>query len=44
MKKTVAAILLCLALTGCANLKFQFSMSYATDNLLEDLKKTEQTK
>lgn len=38
MKKMIAAILMCLALAGCANLQFQFSMSYATDSLMEDLR------
>lgn len=44
MKKIIATLLLCLSLAGCANLKFQWSASYATDNFLEDLKKTEQSK
>lgn len=44
MKRLVVALLMCIALAGCANLKFQWSASYATDNLLQDLKKTEQTK
>jgi hypothetical protein len=43
MKKMIAAILMCLALTGCANLQFQFSMSYATDNLMEELRAAKQT-
>jgi uncharacterized lipoprotein NlpE involved in copper resistance len=44
MKKLIASMLICFALVGCANLKFQWSASYATDNFLEDIKKTEQTK
>lgn len=37
-KKSIAIVAL-LALSGCANLKFQWSASYATDNLLADLQR-----
>jgi hypothetical protein len=36
MKRLITIVFL-LALAGCANLKFQWSASYATDNLLVDL-------
>ena len=40
MKQIIASGLLAgVALTGCANLKFQWSASYATDNLLADLQR-----
>ena len=35
--KTVVLIVVLASLTGCANLKFQWSASYQTDNLVEDL-------
>jgi len=37
MKKLIATLLV-LSLAGCANLKFQWSASYKTDDLVEDLK------
>jgi len=40
MKKMVL-IGVVLAMTGCANLKFQWSASYATDNLVEDLRQAQ---
>ncbi len=36
MKRTIL-ILAVLALTGCANLKFQWAASYQTDNLAADM-------
>lgn len=36
MKRTILIISL-LALTGCANLKFQWAASYQTDNLAADI-------
>lgn len=36
MKKT-ALIVALLALTGCANLKFQWAASYQTENLAADM-------
>lgn len=36
MKKVIYAVA-CLILAGCANLKFQWSASYATDNLVADI-------
>lgn len=36
--KKLCIVLIALALTGCANLKFQWAASYQTDNLAEDLK------
>jgi hypothetical protein len=38
MKKTLLIATLVL-LAGCANLRFQWSASYATDNLLADLER-----
>jgi hypothetical protein len=35
--KRMIVIALLLALPGCANLKFQWSASYATENLRADL-------
>lgn len=37
MKKTVLIVAL-LVLAGCANMKFQASASYMTDNMAEDLR------
>lgn len=38
MKKAILMLALASALAGCANLKFQWSASYQTENLAEDLK------
>jgi hypothetical protein len=38
MKKTLLAVAIASALTGCSNLKFQWAASYQTDNLIEDLR------
>ena len=38
MKRSIVLATL-LALAGCANLKFQWSASYATDNLIADLRR-----
>lgn len=35
--KKIVALLAALALSGCANLKFQWSASYQTDNLAADI-------
>ena len=37
MKKLI--VLLSIALTGCANLKFQWAASYQTDNLAADIER-----
>ena len=37
MKKGMLIVFACLSIGGCANLKFQWSASYATDNLAADL-------
>lgn len=39
MKRIVIAIILVSTLTGCANLKFAWSASYATDNLAADIER-----
>lgn len=44
MKKTLIALILCASLTGCANLQFAWSASYATDNLAADLKRAKADK
>jgi hypothetical protein len=42
--KRLIAIALLLALPGCANLKFQWSASYATDDLQADIEEARTTK
>lgn len=37
--KKLSAILFLLALAGCANIRFQWAASYATDNVLADLER-----
>lgn len=37
--KKLTVIALVLALGGCANIRFQWSASYATDNVLADLER-----
>lgn len=38
MKKTMLILVLAGTLAGCAGLKFQWSASYQTENLAEDLR------
>lgn len=38
MKKAILMLALASALAGCAGLKFQWSASYQTENLVEDLR------
>lgn len=42
--KRIIAIALFASLTGCANLQFAWSASYATDNLAADLKRAKAEK
>lgn len=42
MKKLIILLAVAGALTGCANLKFAWSASYQTDNLLADLQQSRQ--
>lgn len=44
MKKTLIALTFIALLTGCTNLKFAWSASYATDNLAADLQRAKAEK
>lgn len=44
MKKTLLAFAFAASLTGCANLRFAWSASYATDNLAADLQRAKAEK
>jgi len=39
VKRTILSVALSLALAGCANIRFQWAASYATDNVLADLER-----
>lgn len=39
--RKLSAILFLLALAGCANIRFQWAASYATDNVLADLERAQ---
>ena len=44
MKKILLALACAVLLTGCANLQFAWSASYATDNLAADLQRAKAEK
>lgn len=44
MKRIIIALIACVSLTGCANLRFAWSASYATDNLAADLQQAKADK
>lgn len=44
MKRILIALIAAASLTGCANLQFAWSASYATDNLAADLQRAKAEK